>query len=100
MILFQLYTSVKFQIASKCAKLPSYEMWQKQVNAINLSWSLNWLTHGKHSVIKNLFSIDNVYIFTKLTVCVVKWIFCYKEEILMERDPFPAILCQILNILL
>ena len=36
----------------------------------------------------NLFSIENVYLFPALTVSVVKW--CYKEEILMETDPFPA----------
>ena len=48
----------------------------------------------------NLFSIEIVYLSPEVTVGVVKWIFCYKEGILMEKDPFPAILCQILNILL
>ena len=48
----------------------------------------------------NLFSIENVYHFTELTVGVVKCIFCYKEGILMETDPFPANECQIVNILL
>ena len=48
----------------------------------------------------NLFSIEIVYLFPEATVGVVKWIFCYKEGILMETDPLPAILCQILNILL
>ena len=48
----------------------------------------------------HLFSIENVYLFPELTVGVVKWIFCYKEEILTETDPFPANLCQIVNILL
>ena len=48
----------------------------------------------------NLFSIEIVYLFSEFTVGVVKWIFCYKEGILMETDPFPAILCRILNILL
>ena len=48
----------------------------------------------------NLFSIENVYLFQELTVAVVKWIFCYKEEILMETDPFPANYCWIVNILL
>ena len=38
--------------------------------------------------------------FPELTVGVVKWIFCYNEGILMEIDPFPATLCQIVNILL
>ena len=48
----------------------------------------------------NLFSIEIVYLFLEVTVGVVKWIFCYNEGILMETDPFPAILCRILNILL
>ena len=48
----------------------------------------------------NLFSIESVYLFPEVTVGVVKWTFCYKEGILMETDPFPAILRQILNILL
>ena len=65
-----------------------------------LFWSQNCLTHGNNSVIMNLFSIEIVYLFPEVTVGVVKWIFCYKEGILMETDPFPAILCQILNILL
>ena len=33
-------------------------------------------------------------------VGVVKWIFCYKEGILKEIDPFPANLRRIVNILL
>ena len=48
----------------------------------------------------NLFSIEIVYLFPEVTYSVVKWIFCYKGGILMETDPFPAILCRILNILL
>ena len=48
----------------------------------------------------NLFSIEIVYLFPEDTVGVVKWIFCYKEGILMETDSFPAILGWILNILL
>ena len=48
----------------------------------------------------NLFSIEKVYLFPELTVGVVKRIFCYKEGILMETDPFPANLCKIVNILL
>ena len=48
----------------------------------------------------NLLSIEIVYLFPEVTVSVVKWIFCYKEGILMKADPFPAILCRILNILL
>ena len=60
----------------------------------------NCLTHGQNSVIMNLFSIENVYLFPEVTVGVIKRIFCYKGGILMETDPFPAYLCQILNILL
>ena len=48
----------------------------------------------------NIIKIENVYLFPELIVCVVKWIFCYKEGILMEIDPFPANLCRIVNILL
>ena len=48
----------------------------------------------------NLFLIENVYLFPEVTVGVGKWIFCYKEGILIETDPFPANLCRILNILL
>ena len=48
----------------------------------------------------NLFSIENAYLCLELTVVVVKGIFCYKEGILMETDPFPANLCRILKILL
>ena len=39
----------------------------------------------------NLFLIEFVYLFQEVTVGVVKSIFCYKEGILMETDPFPAI---------
>ena len=52
-----------------------------------LVWSQNCLTHGNNSVIMNLFSIEIVYLFPEVTVGVVKWIFCYKEGILMETDP-------------
>ena len=38
-----------------------------------------------------LFSIENVYLFPELTVGVIKWILCYKEVILMETYPFPAV---------
>ena len=48
----------------------------------------------------NIFSIENVYLFPEITVGVVKLIFCYKEGILMETDPFLAYLCHLLNILL
>ena len=43
----------------------------------------------------NLFAIEIVYLFPEVTVGVVKWIFCYKEGILMETDPSPAILSRI-----
>ena len=62
--------------------------------------TLSWSPNGKNSVIMNFYSIENIYLFPELTVGVVKWIFCYKEGILMETDPFPSNLCQILNILL
>ena len=44
--------------------------------------------------------MEIVYLFPEVTVGVVKWTFCYKEGVLIEIDPFPAILCWILNILL
>ena len=47
----------------------------------------------------NLFAIEIVYLFPEVTVGVVKRVFCYKEGTLMETDPFPAVLCRILNIL-
>ena len=77
--------------------LPSFLVRQKPVHAKRPQ---KCLTHGNNSVIMNLFSIEIVCMFPEGTVGVVKWIFCYKEGILMETDPFPAILCQILNILL
>ena len=33
MLLFQMYTSVQFHIASKCTKLPTYQVRQKSVRA-------------------------------------------------------------------
>ena len=48
----------------------------------------------------NLFSIEIAYLFPERTVGVIKWLFCYKEGILMEADPFQANLCWKLNILL
>ena len=35
----------------------------------------------------NLFSVEIVYLPPEVTVGVFKWIFCYKEGILMETDP-------------
>ena len=128
-------TPVQLHIASKCTKLPSYQIDSLTLPSVlvyldtffflyilpgarfralsagvhctlrvfmqnTLTWSQNCLTHGKNSVIMNLFSIENVYLFPDVTVSVVKRIFCYKEEILMETDPFLAYLCRILNILL
>ena len=100
MLLFQTYTSVQFHIASKCTKLPTYQVRQKPFHAKNLVLIRKLYTHGNNSVIMNLFSIEIVYLFPEVTVSVVKCIFCYKEGILMKTDLFPAILCQILNILL
>ena len=85
-----MHTSVKFHNASKCTKLLSYQMWQIPVNAKDLVLITKLLIHGKNSVIMNWFSLENVYLFPELTVGVVKWIFCYKEGILMETDQFPA----------
>ena len=36
MLLFQMYTSVQFHIASKCTKLPSYQERQRPVHAKDL----------------------------------------------------------------
>ena len=33
MLLFQMYTSVQFHIASKCTKIPTYQVRQKPVHA-------------------------------------------------------------------
>ena len=68
-----MYTSVQFHIASKCTKLPTYQVSQKPVHAKKiLFWSQNCLTHGNNSVIMNLFSIEIVYLFPETTVGVVK----------------------------
>ena len=85
-----MFTSVQLHIASKCTKHPSYQTDGYPFMQNNLTWSQNCLTQGKNSVIMNLFSIENVYLFQEVTVGVVKWIFCYKEGILMETDLFPA----------
>ena len=71
MLLFQMYTSVHFLITSKCTKFPTYQVRQKSVHAKRPCFDLEDL---EYSVIK--------------------------REFLMETDPFPAILCRILNILL
>ena len=96
-----MYTSFQFHIASKSTKLPTYQVRQKPVHAKRSFSDHKIVWHMViNSVIMNLFSIENLYLFPEVTVGVVKWIFCYKEEILMETDPFPTILCRILNILL
>ena len=72
MLVFQIYTSVHFHAASKCTKLPSYQMRQKPVHAKDLVLITNCLTHGKYSVIMNLFSLEKVYLFPEVTVGVIK----------------------------
>ena len=73
MLLFQMYISVQFHIASKCTKLPTYQVRQKPVHAKKtLFRSQNCLTHVNNSVIKNLFSVEIVYLFPEVTVGVVK----------------------------
>ena len=99
-ILFQIYTSVQIHIASKCTKLPSYQMWKKPVHAKDLVLTPK-LTHTLSKFCYDEFIFNrNVNLFTELNVGVAKWIFCYKDGILMETDPFSANLCGILNILL
>ena len=39
----------------------------------------------------------SICLFPEVTVGVVKWIFCYKEGILMETDPFPAIVKSVFD---
>ena len=68
MLLFEMYTSVKFHIASKCTKHPIYQVRQKPVHAKSPCSD----HHGKNSVLMNLFSIEIVYLFPKVTVGVVK----------------------------
>ena len=72
MLLIQMYTSVQFHIASKCTKLPSYQMRQKTFHAKDLVLITKCPTHGKTSVIMNLFSMEYVYLFPEVTVGVVK----------------------------
>ena len=85
----------------KSTKFPTYQVRQKPFDAKRrCSDQKICLKHGNKSVIMNLFEIEIENLFPEVTVSVVKWIFCYKEGILMETDLFPAILCRILNILL
>ena len=53
-------------------KASSYEMRQKPVHAKDLALITKSSDTGKNSVIKNLFSIKNVYLFPVVTVGVVK----------------------------
>ena len=72
MLLFQMYTSAQFHIASKCTIFSSYQAKKEPVHAKYLVLVTNCLTHGKNSVIMNLFSIEIVYLFQEVTVVVVK----------------------------
>ena len=73
MLLFQMYTSVQFHIASKYTKLPTYQVRKKAVHAKRpCSDHKNCLTRGNNSVMMNLFSIEIVYLFPEVTVGVVK----------------------------
>ena len=73
MLLFQMYTSVQFHIASKYTKLTNYQVRQKPVHAKrHCSDHKNCLTHVNNSVMMNLFSIEIVYLFPEVTVDVVK----------------------------
>ena len=72
MLFFQMYSSVQFHIASKCTKYPFYQMRQNQLMQNILTSSQNCLTYCKNSVIMNLFSIENVYLFPEVAVGVVK----------------------------
>ena len=64
-----------------------------------LSWpQIDW--HIVKILLHKNFFKENVNLFPELTVGVAKWIFHYKEGILMETDPFSANLYRILNILL
>ena len=73
MLLFQMYTSVEFHIASKCTKIPTYQVRQKPVHTKRpCSDYKKYLTHCNNYVIMNLFSIEIVYMFPEVTVGVVK----------------------------
>ena len=74
MLLFQMY--LNFILHQNAQSFPLIKYYINLFMQNTLYWSPNWLTHGKNSVIKNLISIENVYLFPELSV--VKWIFCYK----------------------
>ena len=67
-----MYTSVQFHIASKCTKLPAYHLRQKPVHAKRPCSDHKIVLHMVTIVIKNLFSIEIVYLFPEVTVGVVK----------------------------
>ena len=56
-----------------------------------LFWSQNCLTHGNNFVIMNLFSIEIVYLFPKVTAVSFSEYSFIKREFVLETDPFPAI---------
>ena len=68
MLLFQMYTSVQFHIASKCTKLPTYQVRQKPLHVKRPCYD----DKSNNSVIMNLFSIEFVYLFPEVTVGAVK----------------------------
>ena len=68
MLLFQMYTLIQFHIASKCTKLPTYQVRQKPFHAKRPCSD----PHGNISVIMNLFSIEIVYLVLEVNVGVVK----------------------------
>ena len=68
MPLFQMYTSFQLHIASKCTKLPSYQMRQIPVHSKYHDLIIKLSTHGKNSAIMSLFSIENVYLFPEVIV--------------------------------
>ena len=64
-----MYTSVQFHIASKYTTLSSYQVAHKPVSCPDHKIVG---THGKNSVIMNLFSIEIGYLVPEVTVSVVK----------------------------
>ena len=72
MLSLQKYTSVQFHVASKCTKLPPYQMRQKPVHAKELVLITKLSDIWKNYVIMNLFIIENVYLFPEVNFGVVK----------------------------
>ena len=100
MLLFQMFYQFNFILHQNNQRFPLIKWDRNRFMQKTLFWSQNCLTHGNNYVIMNLVSIEIVYLCPEVTVGVAKWIFCYKEGILMETDLFSAVLCRILNILL